>query len=122
MAKQIILYFDQKTFDKIQNTLLPREKRSLTGQLAYLLLQDRGEKQLLHIKELWKSKSTHERAPRVPRAVKIMEDEYWKGSEQAVKARMPLRDFCIALIEDWAKEPASVVEEPVKLKAMGAKK
>jgi hypothetical protein len=120
MSKQLILFLDEKLFDIIQNDLLPAEKRSLTSQLGYLLLQNRDDKQLVEIQDYWSRTSKRQRNVRT--AVRIPDSEYWKGMEQAVKARMSLRDFCISLLESWANKLVPVKEKSATLKAMRANK
>jgi hypothetical protein len=98
--RQVILFFNEKTLTKIKEQLLPAEKRKLTPQLEYLLLQDRAEETIKRIGENFKN-SARERKADV--AVKISEEEYWRGQQQAVTARLPFREYAVALLEDWAE-------------------
>lgn len=98
--KQVILFFNEETLTKIKEQLLPAEKRKLTPQLEYLLLQDRDEETIKRISENFKN-SDRERKADV--AVKISDEEYWRGQQQAVTARLPFREYAVALLEDWAE-------------------
>lgn len=98
--RQVILFFNEETLTKIKEQLLPAEKRKLTPQLEYLLLQDRDEETIKRIGENFKN-SGKERKADV--AVKISEEEYWRGQHQAVTARLPFREYAVALLEDWAE-------------------
>jgi len=98
--KQVILFFNEETLTKIKEQLLPAEKRKLTPQLEYLLLQDRDEETIKRIGKNFKN-SGRERKAGV--AVKISDEEYWRGQQQAVTARLPFREYAVALLEDWAE-------------------
>lgn len=112
MAKQVILNFEQSTLDRMQKVLLAEEKRKLTGQVEYLLLQTRDDKKLQEIKEKFEErKLTRASEARADKAVKIGDDEFWKGQQEAAKVRMSFRDFAITLMEIWAEEKES--KQPV---------
>lgn len=100
--KQVMLKFDDGTKRRILEELLPSEKRKLTGQLEYLLLQARDENQLQQIAKTYEKNRNKDRAKKGI-AVKIGEAEFWKGQEQAVSLRLSFPDFATALLEHWAE-------------------
>jgi hypothetical protein len=120
MAKQVILSFEKSTLETLQEVLLPAEKRKLTGQLEYLLLQPRDEKKLQQIKENFERRKTaRTNEDRDDKAVKIGDDEFWKGQQEAAKVRMSFRDFAIAIMEDWVEEREEK-QQTVKARAKAA--
>jgi hypothetical protein len=120
MAKQVILSFEKSTLKRMQEVFLPAEKRKLTGQLEYLLLQPRDDKKLQQIKKRYEErKPTRTSNDSDDKAVKIGDDEFWKGQQEAAKVRMSFRDFAIALMEDWAEEKEAK-QPALKAKAKAA--
>jgi hypothetical protein len=107
--KQVILKFDEETKRRILEELLPAEKRKLTGQLEYLLLQERDEKQLQQIAATYENNRDKVRDKKGI-AVKVGEAEFWKGQEQAVSLRLSFPDFATALLEHWAEPKASAAK------------
>lgn len=100
-ARQVILFFDEGTLTRIREKLLPAEKRKLTPHLEYLLLQDRDEESIKRVGEKFKNTNKNRKANV---AVKISEEDYWRGQQQAVTARLPFREYAVALLEDWAEQ------------------
>lgn len=100
--KQVVLAFDESTYRRIQDELLPAEKRKLTGQLEYLLLKERDKAGIIQVVNRFRERTQANRTIKV--AVKISPEEYWKGQEEAVTARISFRDYALALLEDWADQ------------------
>ena len=113
--KQIILSFDDATLEQVQ-LKSAAQKRSLTGQLRWLLEAIPDDKELLmKIREGVNKKSKvskndnnssktkqHEIHGDVSKVFfKIPEEEFWSATEKAIKARMNLREFSILILLRW---------------------